>query len=78
MIRRFVLAVGAALLVGGWGAIRYADAQRSVAEGFWMERTPEAGPPGKDIQQDGTIAMALGAAMLAGAWTRQRVASRAD
>ena len=78
-LRRVLLALGAALLAMGWGAIRYADAQqRVVADGkseslsLWVgERTKVSTwvegehIAGRTLSGGGVICMGAGAALLA-------------
>lgn len=80
ILRRALLALGAALLAAGWGVLRYAEAQqRAVADGkseslsLWVgERTKVSAwvegnryVAGKTLATGGIISMGIGAALVA-------------
>ncbi len=83
-VRRFVLGLAALLLVGGWGATRYADAQLQAASGkketvaawtgekikasAWVTRNDVI--PGKTLYVAGVIGMGVGAALVVIAFPR--------
>ena len=87
LLRRALLALGAALLAIGWGLMRYADAQqRVIAEGkseaisLWAgERTKvstwvdgDGHVSGHTLSTGGIISMGIGAALLAVTLTGRR------
>ena len=69
-IRRIVLGVGAALLVGGWGTTRYADEQQQTISITYdgrmlMWKGEEWGLlASKTIYAAGVLSMALGAGLI--------------
>ncbi len=72
-MRRLMLAIGAALLVGGWGTTRYADEQQQAAiTGYrWEIRLWISGRsrseqliPSRVIYGAGVIGMAIGAGLI--------------
>ena len=70
MIRRLLMSIGAAALVGGWGLMQFADSQRVAFAGTWFERSADNRFSGVDLYTAGIAAMAIGAACLGGAWLR--------
>ncbi len=84
VLRRLLLGLGAVLLVGGWGLLRYADArQQAVANGgsdqltLWTGEKQKVGSwlaaeelPGETLYRSGMIAMGAGAALVVFAFPR--------
>ena len=79
VFRRFVLGLGAVLLVVGWGVTRYADTQQAaVAQGkaapltVWTGEKTKVGTwvskkkflPGRTLYVGGMVGMAVGAALV--------------
>ena len=73
MRSRITIALGAALLVGGWGTIQYAREQQQAVSvdhmtrvDFWIGyEMPEPGIlPGRWVFAAGVLAMAMGAGLL--------------
>ena len=73
LLRRFVLGIGAALLVGGWGATHYADEQQQIPSSptakyrMWMlddERGMWSRPASRRLYGGGVISMGLGAFLI--------------
>ncbi len=69
IIRRLTVGIGAALLVGGWGATRYADQQVQAGTGLiWLEGYQESygtyTPPGHLVCAAGVVSMAVGAGLI--------------
>ena len=85
-IRRWMLGIGAALLIGGWGMTRYADArqlamdnQRQPALRLWTGRyrspsswLPNTNVASRTIFGSGVVAMAVGAGLIGFAIQRPR------
>ncbi len=84
-LRRFVLGLGAVLIVLGWGATGYADARQEAVDGgksealtLWVGESTRAKSyvqgdsivPTKTLYTGGLIGMAVGAALLVGAFPR--------
>lgn len=78
-IRRLMLGLGAALLVGGWGTTRYADEQqqtvsvstRGQKSNLWSEGRGGL-VASKTIYAGGVLSMALGAGLIGFAIPRPR------
>ncbi len=79
-IRRIGLGLGAALLVGGWGMMRYADEQQQTASvgksrfTLWRDGIGESLSPSRHIYTAGVVLIALGAGTIGlsapGPWRR--------
>lgn len=77
MIRRLLLAAGAAALVGGWGLMQFADAQRAAFAGSWFEQSIDNRFAGRDLYSAGITTMVIGAACIGGAWLKAHRSDRA-
>ena len=91
-IRRLLLGIGAALLIGGWGTTRYAHEQVSLRQSQetvseilrstgWHKGTKRSDSetrtiPTKHIYAAGVIGMALGAGLIGFALPRLKVADK--
>lgn len=82
-IRRIVLGLGAALLVGGWGTTRYADEQQQIVSvqsrsgkvDLWSEGRGGL-VASQSIYAAGVLVMALGAGLIGFAIPRPRDRSK--
>ena len=85
IVRRALLGIGAALLVGGWGCTRYADSrQEAVASGkaepigVWQGERVKASAlvgkpnfvPGRTLYRTGILCMGIGVAVVVMAFPR--------
>ena len=70
---RLTLGISAALLIGGWGATRYADEQQQAFANtgpmphkavMWVEGQDEWIGPSRTIFRAGVICMAIGAGLI--------------
>ena len=66
--RRFILALGGAMLAGGWGATLYAEQQVQIGTGgIWISGYDSTTyiPPGRIVCASGVVSMAIGAGLIA-------------